>query len=137
MLMNAVPILYEIQKALEDFIKTGQNHIIYTNKIPLSEEDKEFLLDVLGEGSIKIEYKSKREYITFKETSLIGVWLGVVYDVERKPILEILEINSFPFMLQAPKEDMEDSIKRLKDILKDFENKDENKDQIKGGKDYV
>jgi len=129
MLMNAVPILYEIQKALEDFIKTGQNHIIYTNKIPLSEEDKEFLLDVLGEGSIKIEYKSKREYITFKETSLIGVWLGVVYDVERKPILEILEINSFPFMLQAPKEDMEDSIKRLKDILKDFENK--------GGKDYV
>jgi stage III sporulation protein SpoIIIAA len=129
MLMNAVPILYEIQKALEDFIKTGQNHIIYTNKIPLSEEDKEFLLDVLGEGSIKIEYKSKREYITFKETSLIGVWLGVVYDVERKPILEILEINSFPFMLQAPKEDIEDSIKRLKDILKDFENK--------GGKDYV
>jgi len=128
MLMNAVPILYEIQKALEDFIKTGQNHIIYTNKIPLSEEDKEFLLDVLGEGSIKIEYKSKREYITFKETSLIGVWLGVVYDVERKPILEILEINSFPFMLQAPKEDMEDSIRRLKDILKDFENKDENKD---------
>ncbi|WP_237698607.1 MULTISPECIES: hydrogenase expression/formation protein [unclassified Hydrogenobaculum] len=127
--MNAVPILYEIQKALEDFIKTGQNHIIYTNKIPLSEEDKEFLLDVLGEGSIKIEYKSKREYITFKETSLIGVWLGVVHDVERKPILEILEINSFPFMLQAPKEDMEDSIKRLKDILKDFENK--------GGKDYV
>ncbi|ACG56737.1 HupH hydrogenase expression protein [Hydrogenobaculum sp. Y04AAS1] len=129
MLMNAVPILYEIQKALEDFVKTGQNHIIYTNKIPLSEEDKEFLLDVLGEGSIKIEYKSKREYITFKETSLIGVWLGVVYDVERKPILEILEINSFPFMLQAPKEDIEDSIKRLKDILKDFENK--------GGKDYV
>jgi len=129
MLMNAVPILYEIQKALEDFIKTGQNHIIYTNKIPLSEEDKEFLLDVLGEGSIKIEYKSKREYITFKETSLIGVWLGVVYDVERKPILEILEINSFPFMLQAPKEDIEDSIKRLKDILKDFENK--------GGKDHV
>jgi len=129
MLMNAVPILYEIQKALEDFIKTGQNHIIYTNKIPLSEEDKEFLLDVLGEGSIKIEYKSKREYITFKETSLIGVWLGVVHDVEKKPILEILEINSFPFMLQAPKEDMEDSIKRLKDILKDFENK--------GGKDYV
>ncbi|WP_337954074.1 MULTISPECIES: hydrogenase expression/formation protein [unclassified Hydrogenobaculum] len=127
--MNAVPILYEIQKALEDFVKTGQNHIIYTNKIPLSEEDKEFLLDVLGEGSIKIEYKSKREYITFKETSLIGVWLGVVYDVERKPILEILEINSFPFMLQAPKEDIEDSIKRLKDILKDFENK--------GGKDYV
>jgi len=131
--MNAIPILYEIQKALEDFIKTGRNHIIYTNKIPLSEEDKEFLLDVLGEGSIKIEYKSKREYITFKETSLIGVWLGVVHDVERKPILEILEINSFPFMLQAPKEDMEDSIKRLKDILKDFENKDESK----GGKDYV
>jgi hydrogenase-1 operon protein HyaF len=127
--MNAVPILYEIQKALEDFIKTGENHIIYTNKIPLSEEDKEFLLDVLGEGSIKIEYKSKREYITFKETSLIGVWLGVVHDVEKKPILEILEINSFPFMLQAPKEDMEESIKRLKDILKDFENK--------GGKDYV
>jgi hypothetical protein len=57
----------------------------------------------------------------------------VVHDVEKKPILEILEINSFPFMLQAPKEDMEDSIKRLKDILKDFENKDENK----GGKDYV
>ncbi|WP_461871706.1 hydrogenase expression/formation protein [Hydrogenobaculum sp.] len=129
MLMNAVPILYEITKALEDFIKTGENHIIYTNKIPLSEEDKEFLLSVLGEGSIKIEYKTKREYITFKETSLIGVWLGVVHDVEKKPILEILEINSFPFMLQAPKEDMEDSVRRLKDILKDLNNL--------GGKSHV
>ncbi|MGC8677091.1 MAG: hydrogenase expression/formation protein [Hydrogenobaculum sp.] len=127
--MNAVPILYEITKALEDFIKTGENHIIYTNKIPLSEEDKEFLLSVLGEGSIKIEYKTKREYITFKETSLIGVWLGVVHDVEKKPILEILEINSFPFMLQAPKEDMEDSVRRLKDILKDLNNL--------GGKSHV
>ncbi len=122
MLMNAVPILYEITKALEDFIKTGENHIIYTNKIPLSEEDKELLLDVLGEGSIKIEYKTKREYITFKETSLIGVWLGVVHDVDKKPILEILEINSFPFMLQAPKEDMEESVRKLKDILKDLNN---------------
>ncbi|GAB6077768.1 hydrogenase expression/formation protein [Hydrogenobaculum acidophilum] len=130
MLMNAIPILYEITKALEDFVKTGENHIIYTNKIPLSEEDKEFLLDVLGEGSIKIEYKTKREYITFKETSLIGVWLGVVHDAERKPILEILEVNSFPFILQAPKEDMEESIRRLKDILKDLEN-------TSGGKDYV
>ncbi|WP_459892812.1 hydrogenase expression/formation protein [Hydrogenobaculum acidophilum] len=128
--MNAIPILYEITKALEDFVKTGENHIIYTNKIPLSEEDKEFLLDVLGEGSIKIEYKTKREYITFKETSLIGVWLGVVHDAERKPILEILEVNSFPFILQAPKEDMEESIRRLKDILKDLEN-------TSGGKDYV
>lgn len=128
MLMNAVPILYEIAKALEDFIEKGENHIIYTNKIPLSDEDKELLLDVLGEGSIKIEYKTKREYITFKETSLIGVWLGVVHDAERKPILEILEVNAFPFMLQAPKEDMEDSLRRLKDILKDLE---------KGGKDYV
>jgi hydrogenase-1 operon protein HyaF len=32
-------------------------------------------------------------------------------------------------MLQAPKEDMEESIKKLENILKDFENK--------GGKDYV
>lgn len=119
--MNALPILHEVLKALEDFIEKGESHIIYTNKIPLSDEDKELLLDVLGEGNIKIEYKTKREYITFKETSLIGVWLGVIHDVEKKPILEILEINSFPFMLQAPKEDMEESMKRLKDILKDLE----------------
>ncbi len=119
MLMNAIPILNEIAQAIEDFIKTGQNHIIYTNKIPLSEGDKALILDILGEGSIKIEYKTKREYITFKETSLIGVWLGVVHDVERKPILEILEINDFPSILKAPKEDMEESLKRLKSTIED------------------
>lgn len=120
MLMNAIPILNEIKDALEVFIKTGKNHIIYTNKIPLSEEDKKLILDIIGEGNIKIEYKTKREYILFKETSLIGVWLGVVYDVEQKPILEILEVNDFPSILKAPKEDMENSLEILKNTLENF-----------------
>ncbi|MGB9873996.1 MAG: hydrogenase expression/formation C-terminal domain-containing protein, partial [Hydrogenobacter sp.] len=48
MLMNAPAILNEILQALKDLYEKGEEHIIYINKLPLTEEDRIAILDTLG-----------------------------------------------------------------------------------------
>ena len=53
MLMNAPALLNEILQALKDLYEKGKEHIIYSNKVPITEEDRMAILDVLGGGSNK------------------------------------------------------------------------------------
>jgi len=80
MLMNAIPLLREILQALKDLYHKGEEHVIFVNKLPISPEDREVLLDALGEGQIKIYYRSKTQPAEWRETALYGVWIGVVKD---------------------------------------------------------
>ncbi len=124
MLMNSIPILNEILEALKEFLRSGKTHVIYINKIPLTPEDRELILDVLGEGKIKITYRSETQPAEWKETGIYGVWIGTFYNRDGKPILETIEISSFPELASACKEDIEESIKVLEERLKNI-NEDE------------
>lgn len=115
MLMNAPAILMELIQALKDLYEKGEEHIIYINKLPLSEEDREVLLDILGEGQVKISLSSKVQPVEWRETGISGIWIGVFYDRENKPILETIEVCYFPKLAQAQKEDVEEAIKTLKE----------------------
>lgn len=59
--MNAVPILTEILQALRDFYERGEEHTIYINKVPITPEDREVILDTLGEGQVKVYYSSRTQ----------------------------------------------------------------------------
>ncbi|NPA51996.1 MAG: hydrogenase expression/formation protein [Aquificae bacterium] len=120
MLMNAVPILNEIYENLKEFYKTGKRHTIFTNKIPLCEEDKKFLKEALGEGNIKIEIKSELHPAIWKETKINGVWIGIIYDKNQNPIVETIEITDFPQLAKSQREDILNSIKTLENTLKNF-----------------
>lgn len=73
MLMNAPAILNEILQALKDLYEKGKEHIIYINKIPITEEDRIAILDTLGEGQVRIslilrpsqQNGEKRVYMAF------------------------------------------------------------------------
>ncbi len=118
MLMNAPAILYEILQALKDLYNKGERHVIYINKLPLTEEDKHVILDVLRDGQIKILYKSASQKVEWRETGICGVWIGVFFDRDEKPILETIEITDFPMLAMAQREDIEKSIEILEDRIK-------------------
>ena len=119
MLMNAVPILTEVLEALKEFLEKGEEHIIYINKVPITPEDREAILDTLGEGHVKIYYDSKTQPAEWRETGIYGVWIGIIYDREKKPVLETIEITDFPRLAAAQREDMEESVRVLEDRLKE------------------
>lgn len=117
--MNAVPILSEILKALKDLYEKGEEHTIYINKVPITPEDREVILDVLGEGNVKITYSSKTQPAEWRETGIYGVWIGIIYDRDRKPILETIEITNFPKLAASQREDIEESVKLLEERLEE------------------
>jgi hydrogenase-1 operon protein HyaF len=116
--MNAPAILYEILQALKDFYNKGERHIIYINKLPLTEEDKHVILDVLRDGQVKIFLKSASQKVEWRETGISGVWIGVFFDRDEKPILETIEITDFPMLAMSQREDIEEAIKTLEDRIK-------------------
>jgi hydrogenase-1 operon protein HyaF len=116
--MNAPAILYEILQALKDFYNKGERHIIYINKLPLTEEDKHVILDVLRDGQVKIFLKSASQKVEWRETGISGVWIGVFFDRDEKPILETIEITDFPMLAMTQREDIEEAIKTLEDRIK-------------------
>jgi hypothetical protein len=118
MLMNAPAILNEILQALRDLYEKSQEHIIYINKLPLTEEDRIAILDTLGEGQVSIKLNSKTQPAEWKETGIYGVWIGVFFDRDNKPILETIEITTFPRLASSQGEDIRESIKLLEDRLK-------------------
>jgi hydrogenase-1 operon protein HyaF len=125
MLMNAVPILTEILQALRDFYERGETHTIYINKVPITPEDREAILDALGEGQVRIYYESKTQPAEWRETGIYGVWIGIIYDRERKPVLETIEITDFPRLAASQREDIGESIKileeRVQEVVKSAE----------------
>ena len=116
--MNAVPILQEVLHALKDFLETGKEHVIYVNKMPITPEDREAILDVLGRGQVRITYSSKTQPAEWWETGIYGVWVGVFYNRDKKPVLETIEITDFPRLAAAQKEDIRESIKVLEERIK-------------------
>ncbi|AAC06866.1 putative protein [Aquifex aeolicus VF5] len=123
MLMNAIPILKEILQALKDLYEKGEEHVIYINKLPITPEDRELLLDVLGEGQVKITYSSKTQPAEWKETGIFGVWIGIIKNRDDKPVLETIEITYFPKLASAQKEDVQESIKYLEEKISEIETK--------------
>ncbi len=131
MLMNSIPILEEILQALKEFYNTGQEHVIYINKVPITPEDRELILDILGEGQVKITYAPKTQPTEWRETAIYGVWIGVIYNRDRKPILETIEITDFPRLARSQREDIAESIKTLEERLSEVVRR-ESKTEKKG-----
>ncbi len=120
--MNAVPILTEILQALRDFYERGEEHTIYINKVPITPEDREVILDTLGEGQVKVYYSSRTQPAEWRETGIYGVWIGIIYDRDKKPVLETIEITDFPRLAASQREDIGESIgvleKRIEEVMK-------------------
>lgn len=114
---SAKAVLFEISEALQRFADSGEEWIIFSNKMSLSPEERQAIRDFLGQGSIKIKLTDSDEPAEWMESGIPGVWYGVFYDQTDNPILETIEIGKFPQVASAQIEDVNVHIRTLQQRL--------------------
>ena len=110
-------ILAEISGALERLIQTGETHTIFINKMGLVQQDRETIHELLGQGGVKVKIENTDEPAEWIESGISGVWFGVFFDHAERPLLETIEIATFPIIASAQPEDMNCGVIRLKMLL--------------------
>jgi len=113
----ALAVLEEINQALTNFIQHQQEWTIFSDKMALSLEDRQMIRDFLGQGSVRIDLKDTAEPAEWLESGTSGVWFGVFYDQNHKPVLETIEICAFPQVAGAQIEDIQQDQKSLAERL--------------------
>ena len=114
--LNALPILVELQSHVAAYGGNGKQHSINLTLLPLSDEDVEFIDERLGRGAIDILSRGygKCEVIS---TRTPNVWWVRYYNSMDSLILNSIEVVAVPEVVTAATEDLQDSAKRLQEIL--------------------
>jgi len=114
--MNALPILAELQSRLEIYQHDGTPHVINLTLLPLSETDAEFLDQRLGRGPVDMLSRAygKCQIIS---TQVRDVWWVRYYNAMSTLILNTLEVVDVPQVACAAPEDLSASKTRLEEIL--------------------
>lgn len=114
--MNALPILTELQAAGDAWRRDGTAHSINLSLLPLSDADSEFLDQRLGRGPVDILSRSYGK-CQVSSTKVANVWWVRYYNSMNTLILNTLEVTDVPSVVAAAPEDLRDSAQRLEEIL--------------------
>ncbi len=114
--LNAKAILNEIFGALTRLAAAGEDWTIFINKMPLTFDDRQAIHDFLGKGDVRVNLQSS-ERAEWQESGTPGVWYGVFYDHADKPVLETIEICTFPKVAAAQVEDIKSGVEILQEKL--------------------
>lgn len=117
--MNALPILVELESQLDNFVADGTTNSINLTLLPLSDADVEFLDQRLGRGPVDILSRAygKCQVIS---TQTPNVWWVRYYNSMNTLILNTLEVVDVPAVVAAAPEDLADSRLRLDEILSPY-----------------
>ena len=114
---NVAPILHEIRHALFDLAQSGATRIIDLKSMPLAPGEQERILEVLGEGELRIELVSLgRSDIC--ETGYPGVWVVTHYDEDGELKARFIEISRIPDIVMSQQGDINDGLDRLQQTLR-------------------
>ncbi len=115
-LMNALPILAELESHLATYQQKGIPHVINLTLLPLSDADVEFLDQCLGRGPIDMLSRAygKCQIIS---TRARDVWWVRYYNSMGTLILNTLEVVDVPQVACAAPVDLADSRERLEEML--------------------
>ena len=99
-LVNALPILVELQSRHQQFVAEGSPHSINLTLLPLSEAEIEFIDQRLGRGPIDVLSRAygKCEVIS---TDTAGIWWVRYYNSMGVLILNTLEVVAVPDVIKA------------------------------------
>ncbi len=118
-LMNAPAILTEVAEHQAKCQEGAPPHVINLTLLPISEEDQTCLLEMLGSGPITVLSKGYGN-CRISSANLNHTWWVRYYNSMDRLILNTLEIVDVPQVAQAAQEDIEDSAKRLHDLLTEY-----------------
>ncbi len=113
---NAPPLLAEIADKLPTYRSGDEPHVINLSLLPHTNEDIEYLAATLGVGPVVILSRGYGN-CRISSTSTQNVWWVQYFNSQDTLILNTLEISEVPDVACAAQEDIEDSARRLFDIL--------------------
>ena len=117
--VNALPILIELEDALARYRRDGTVHAINLSLLPLGDADLGFLDTRLGRGALDILSRAygKCQVIS---TGTRDVWWVRYFNSMNTLILNTLEVTDVPAVVRAAPEDLGDSAERLNDLLEPY-----------------
>lgn len=114
--MNAPPLLTEINDKLAEFNSNKVAHTINLTLLPQTENDLTFLDNCLGAGKTAILSRGYGN-CRINSTATQNVWWVRYFNSQDKNILNSIEIAEVPEVACAAPEDIADSAVRLREIL--------------------
>ncbi|MCX7093424.1 MAG: hydrogenase expression/formation protein [Methylobacter sp.] len=115
--MNAPPLLAELNAKIADYRPGGEAHTINLSLLPQTEQDLAFLAQRLGDGTVTILSRGYGN-CRITATGTRYVWWVQYFNSEDTLILNTLEVSDVPSVACASPEDIADSCERLEEILK-------------------
>jgi hydrogenase-1 operon protein HyaF len=117
--MNALPILTELQNHAAAWQVGDQAHVINLTLLPLSDGDHQFLDEVLGVGPVTTLSRGYGD-CAITSTAYPGIWWVRYTNSMGTQILNTLEITEIPEVACAAQEDLDDSRQRFRELLEPY-----------------
>lgn len=114
--MNALPILVELQSHCAAYDPSKAAHVINLTLLPLSAADLLFLDEQLGRGQVDTLSRAYGK-CQVSSTLIPNVWWVRFYNSMGILILNTLEVVDVPAVIRAAPEDLRDSASRLEGLL--------------------
>ncbi|WNV05663.1 hydrogenase expression/formation protein [Candidatus Methylospira mobilis] len=118
-LMNAPALLHELS-AKSGAFAAGREEIINLSLLPLSPEDNAFLVETLGLAGLSILSRGYGD-CRISLTRFPHVWWVQYFNSGEQLILNTLEVTDMPQVALAAREDLEDTLERLRSISAELE----------------
>lgn len=117
--MNALPILTELQDRAAAWRSGSPSHVINLTLLPLSDGDNQFLDEVLGVGPVETLSRGYGD-CNIASTAYPGIWWVRYTNSMGTPILDTLEVTEIPEVACAAQEDLDDSRQRFRELLEPY-----------------
>jgi hydrogenase-1 operon protein HyaF len=118
--MNGLAVLAEVNEHASRWDGSEpHNRVLNFTLMPMSPEDQQLLIDVLGRADLVLESGGFGN-CKLMATSVRHVWAVQYLNAMGNTILDTLEIGSIPDAALAAPEDFEDSARRLDQILETY-----------------
>jgi len=117
--VNALPILSELEEQTGRWRQGAPAYAINLTLLPMSAADLAFLEQTLGKGPVETLFRGHGD-CRVTSTACPGIWWVRYTNAMGRLILNTLEITDIPAVLCAAPEDLEDSRRRLPDLLEEL-----------------
>lgn len=116
---TALSILSELREQLASYRVGQMGHSLNLTLLPLSPRELGYLEETLGRGPVTMRSRGYGD-CEVTSTALPNLWWVRYFNASRKLILNTLEVVEVPSVVCAAAEDIEDSARRLQDLLEPY-----------------
>lgn len=114
--MNSPSVLFEIREQAAQYAPGRPAHVVNLTLLPLSPQDGEYLNRSLPAGPVAILSRGYGK-CRVSSTALRNAWRVQYFNNMNTLILNTVEVVDIPEVVKAAREDIEDSLGRLRELL--------------------